>query len=283
MNCSQPITVPGSKPGVFLSACIAVAALATGSPTSLFAQSTSSAAIEPAFASISVTTDNSGVRSSGTRATDNEFSARNVTVRMLVQDAYGVDGSAIVGLPKWAEDEHFDIKAALDQSTAEQIRQLETGADASVSQDLAQGVLRNAFGLVAHREILDIPAYELRPIHDGPKCLDMAVSEPYTGTRTLVSSNSGITAAYITMPSLAILLSDQLAAPVQDKTGLAGGFRVDLHWSLATDGMHLHPNPASHPIRPIVEALKQQLGLTLWKGKTTQESLVVDHLDRPET
>jgi uncharacterized protein (TIGR03435 family) len=273
--------------GISVAASIEVAALAGCSSICLFGQSERQAsdpeAIEPVFASISVTADSSAVRSYGTRTSAERFSARNETAKMLIQLAYGVDGTEIVGLPKWADEEHFDINAVVDRSVAQQIDQLDGGGNAQVSRRLVQGVLENAFGLVVHSETLDIPYYELHTIDDGPRCLDMAVPDPYSGVRTVVTTNNGIAADYITMPSLAILLSDQLGTPVQDKTGLAGGYRISLDWSQGTHVAQLHPNSGLNPKLALIEALKHQLGLTLWKEKTSRDVLIVDRLERPET
>lgn len=288
MKYRESTTVRGLSSVILLSARIAIAigALVGASSMCLLGQSetqASSASVEPVFASISVTIDSSDVRSYGTRASADKFSARNETVRMLIELAYGVDGSGIVGLPKWGDEEHFDIEAAVDGSIAEQIEKLDGGANVEVSRRITEGVLENAFGLVAHHETLDVPVYELHTINDGPKCLNMAVPDPYSGSRTLVSTKTGISGPYITMPSLAMLLADHLGALVVDKTGLAGGYRINLHWATESDAPPVHLTPELSPSPPIVEALKQQLGLTLRKGEGAREVLVVDRLERPRT
>ena len=44
-----------------------------------------------------------------------EFSAKGVTLRMLVEEAYGMKDSQVSGLLDWADSDHYDIDAKPDE------------------------------------------------------------------------------------------------------------------------------------------------------------------------
>ena len=71
----------------------------------------------------------------------------------------------------------------------------------------------------------------------------------------------------MTAARLADLLGSRAGRPVTDRTGLTGEFDVEVNWNQELS---------------IFTALKEQLGLRLEEGMpTTQESIVIDHVERP--
>jgi uncharacterized protein (TIGR03435 family) len=76
------------------------------------------------------------------------FTARNVTLRMLLQSAYGVTDAQIIGGPSWEISQKFDISAKADAVV------LRSAADLG---PLLKGLLADRFRLKAHTETRELP------------------------------------------------------------------------------------------------------------------------------
>jgi uncharacterized protein (TIGR03435 family) len=74
------------------------------------------------------------------------------------------------------------------------------------------------------------------------------------------------------MAQLAAYLSDIIQKPVLDNTNLPGKFGIRLDFS-GTDGWDGAPT--------IFTAVREQLGLNLEPAKAPVETLVIDHIERP--
>jgi uncharacterized protein (TIGR03435 family) len=86
----------------------------------------------------------------------------------------------------------------------------------------------------------------------------------------------------VTMQALAGYLSTLLKRPVLDKTGLSGGFDLEV------EGVEVvqpgPPGPSTRPsttTRSIVEMLPEQLGLSLDETRAPVETIVIEHAERP--
>lgn len=75
----------------------------------------------------------------------------------------------------------------------------------------------------------------------------------------------------VSMPGLAAALAGVTGYPVIDRTGLTGVFDVNLTWK-AEDSQSDGPD--------LFTAIQEQLGLKLESGKTSVDTLVVDHAER---
>jgi uncharacterized protein (TIGR03435 family) len=87
------------------------------------------------------------------------------------------------------------------------------------------------------------------------------------------------------MPMLARVLTALLGAPVEDNTGLAGIFQVELKWKSESSaaGTPDAVGVAGEPGLSIFTAIKQQLGLILKADKVSVDMIVIDHADRTPT
>ena len=91
------------------------------------------------------------------------------------------------------------------------------------------------------------------------------------------------------MTQLATTLSTWVNRLVVDKTGLDGGYDIDLQWTpdQMPYGLGGDPPPAAAPTpidpnRPsIFTALQEQLGLKLDPQRGPVDVLVIDHVERP--
>ena len=90
----------------------------------------------------------------------------------------------------------------------------------------------------------------------------------------------------VMLPQLANTLSPFVNRIVMDRTGLTGGFDVDLQWLPDLQGRGTPPAgapaPAIDPDSPsIFTALQEQLGLKLESTKGPVNVLVIDHVEQP--
>ena len=87
------------------------------------------------------------------------------------------------------------------------------------------------------------------------------------------------------LSGLVRFISSAVEQPVTDRTGLAGQFDVDLEFlqpSLATGVTppSLNGTPVEAP--PLLEALKEQLGLKLERERAPTPVLVIERVEMPE-
>ena len=193
------------------------------------------------------------------------FSAKNITVRMLLRNAYSVQDYQIAGGPGWTASDGFDIEAT-------------AGADAGeVSRDqvfrMIQGLLADRFQLVVHREIRQVPVYNLVTGKNGPT---MTAAESSAEIARTMKMGELVTKK-MSMTTLANLLVFELQRPVIDATGLKGDFAFTLQYTRG-----LGESDAVPTERPsLFTAVQDQLGLKLESAKGPVEMLVIDHVERP--
>ena len=100
-----------------------------------------------------------------------------------------------------------------------------------------------------------------------------------TGRKATISRKIGgtFTAGGTEISALVIILTAAAGRPVLDKTGLTGGFDIDLKWTpaLGTDA------PAGADAVSIFTAVQEQLGLRLENGSAPLDVLVIDRIERP--
>lgn len=211
------------------------------------------------------------------------FTAKNVTLRALVRQAYDVRDFQIYPNPVWRDNgwfdtTHYDIiakgnTAAVSEADLIKMTDAERNAFRDQLTAKVRVLLADRFGLRVHRETREMPVYALTVAKNGPKFQAPANDDV---TRTGLRIRRGetgkpeITGTRIPMELLAKTLSDQAGRTVIDQTGLQGNFDFkltftpDMGQSADTDG------PS------IFTALQDQLGLRLDSQKGPAEVLVID-------
>jgi uncharacterized protein (TIGR03435 family) len=240
-------------------------------------------------ASVKPNTSGSGSMSMGSQP-GGGFRAVNSPLRSLIQTAFGVRDSELVGAPDWISSERFDVTA---RAATELTREAQSSA--------LQTLLRERFKLTAHRDTREVPVYLLvlargdRRLGPGlrPSQIDCspqarAARPPSSGAGAAVGQAAGpatrpecgsfsagptLTSGGVTLAQLAVSLSRQTDRPVLDRTGLTGSFDVDLKWSNQTKVTDDGPS--------FFTAVQEQLGLRLEAGRGPQEILVIDSVERP--
>jgi uncharacterized protein (TIGR03435 family) len=190
------------------------------------------------------------------------LTSRNVTVRKMIRNAFGVDDFQISGAPGWVDSDSYDI----DAKTAGAVEITRDNI-----QQLMEGLLKSRFQFQYHRETRETAEYALEVAKSGSRLTpDSGDNKPAMRT-TFRSGTVLFSATRISMRDFAGGLRRQLGRPVVDQTGLAGEFDFDLTWSSdqAVDGTG-----------PSLFTALQQLGLRLVSTKGPAETIVVDRVEK---
>lgn len=198
----------------------------------------------------------------GTRVT-----ATASTLLDLIISAYKIRRDQISGGPSWIASEHYDLVAKAegeDSLTLDQIR------------PMLQALLADRFRLRLHREIKQVPIYELVVVKGGPKFHESSPTEEKASRINADAGGMHMTVSKGSMVQLAARLSVNGAnRPVVDKTGLQGTYSFKLDWERNT-------SVTDSELPSLFTALQEQLGLRLVSTKGTTELLVVDDAERPQ-
>jgi len=225
------------------------------------------------------------------------YAASNVSLKMLIQGAYGIREDLISGAPNWADSARYDIDAKVAGSDVDALKNLTPEQRRSILQPL----LADRFKLKAHTETKQLPVYELVLAKGGSKLKEAAPGDTYAngikgpdgvGRGGMMRMGRGqLTAQGVPMTSLANNLAQQLHRTVIDKTGLTGKYDLELNWTpdqgsdpmfKGPDGSQPHSDAAPDASGPsIFTALQEQLGLRLQSAKGPVETLVIDHVEMP--
>jgi uncharacterized protein (TIGR03435 family) len=245
--------------------CIGMVLLAT--PTA-WAQDAASKTLAYDVVSIKQNTSESGSMSFS--IAPDGFMATNTTLHMLVANAYGFNWDLISGLPKWADSDHFNVRAKVAESDIDAFKKLPY----KERQPILQKALEERFQIAVRRETKELPVYDL-VIAKGD--LKLRETKPGgIGGGSTVSNRGALTAKGVPVKSLLGTLAGVVHRPVIDKTGLTGVYDIELKWT-PEDA----PASTDETGPSIFTALQEQVGLRLDASKGMVETLIVDHAEKP--
>jgi uncharacterized protein (TIGR03435 family) len=212
--------------------------------------------------------------------TPDGYTATGVSLRKLVQEAYGVyDDKLLSGGPAWIDSDKFDLEAKFDATEIPDWKRLAFRQRA----DMLQPLLAERFKLKVHYEAKPFPVYNLVIAKGGSK-LQAARSERRNDrgigiTCYLPQSRSGYTQRQdCTVASLDDLLRYETGRSIVDKTGLTDHYDFELRWTPQSAS----PVAADDSYGPsIFTALQEQLGLKLEPATAPLNVLVIDHAEPP--
>jgi uncharacterized protein (TIGR03435 family) len=206
-----------------------------------------------------------------------------VTLKSLVQFAFGIPETRILNGPAWIDSTRFDIDAKADSSVDAQMRGLTSEEGKARKQRMLQALLADRFKLVTHPEARELPIYALVVAKGGPR-LGVIQSN---GTTV----NTGNGHIEVQGSNSVALLAEELAKivgrVVVDKTSIEGRYNLTLSWT--PDGGASPEISASERIAAapdsggpsIFTALQEQLGLKLESQRGPVQVLVIDHIEMP--
>jgi uncharacterized protein (TIGR03435 family) len=212
------------------------------------------------------------------------FTCQSISLRGLISRAYGLE---VVG-PGWLDEEKFDIVARVP-----------AGATKQQLQVMEQKLLADRFRLVAHRGEREVSGYELVVRSAGAK---LKPSDQQAAPRKSIRAvGNSVRLEAFSQPLdlvLQVVKGVKHTPDVKDSTGLTGIYDFTLTYvpddnlvAAAREGA-----PGAGSSNPsdlasgedtagptLLEALQDQLGLTLRKGKVGISVLFVDSAQRQPT
>jgi uncharacterized protein (TIGR03435 family) len=207
---------------------------------------------------------------------ESHFRTINLAVRDLIQFAYSLPASQILGGPPWIDYTTFDIDAKSDPLVDTQLRALPTEQALHRKQLMVQALLADRFQLKVHQETRQLPVYALVVAKDGPSFKPAKIN----GTTV----DAGRTRLHVvgsgdTIGILARELAQVLGRVVLNRTGLSGRYDLSLRWTSDDAAAVAASSPDVPP--DIFTAIQEQLGLKLESTKGPVPVLVIDHIEQP--
>jgi len=204
-----------------------------------------SAQTSPSFdvASVKVNPSGGGRSHIWSAANEGSFKTENVSLKGLMQFAYGLPETQVLGVPGAMADKTFDIEAKVDDAAEAEIHKL--------SND--EGKLRKQEKLT-----------------------------PTKSNGLLIGGSYGkLTGEGLTVEGLARELAKSVGRVVVDKTGIEGRFDVTLRWTPDEGPARINGVAIADPPPAIFTAIQEQLGLKLDPQKRPVQVVVVDHVEMP--
>jgi uncharacterized protein (TIGR03435 family) len=229
-----------------------------------------------------------------------------ISLKNLISVAWDVNGDdLLVNMPKWAEDDRYDINAKAPASVAlGNLSPDRNGIPVNIDalRPMIRSLLIERFKLAAHTENRPVTAYTL--LAPKPK---LKKADPTSRTRwqegvmpdAKANKNANaslgrlVTCQNVSMAQFAELLPriapGYLHTEVIDATGLEGGW--DFTFSFSPMGvLQMNRKPAENAANgeasdptealSLFDALNRQLGLKLETQKRPISVLVIDHIER---
>jgi len=214
---------------------------------------------------------------------ESHFRTVNVSLKDLVQYAYSLPKSQILGGAPWFDSTMFDLDAKSDAAVDAQLKAL-PDIDASQQKKLmVQALLADRFQLKTHQETRELPVFNLVLAKGGPKFKPSEAN----GTTVSTSTGTGIQRIRVqgsdnTIELLARELASALGRVVVDKTGIDARYDLTLRWMPADRPPPLiNGAPDPNPPPDIFTAIQEQLGLKLEPARVPVPVLVIDHIEMP--
>jgi uncharacterized protein (TIGR03435 family) len=223
----------------------------------------------PHFDVVAIHENRSSGGETGMSLRDGVLQVNNLHLNSLITSAWGVREVLIFGLPGWAEEARYDIRARVTDADPKVL----DGISREQRRALMAAMLEDRFHLKLHAVTRTLPVYDLIVASGGPKFGESARHgvEPHLEIRR---TEYGATDASIL--GLSYFLEEIVERTVIDKTGLTGAYDLHLQWA---PDLTSAPDSGSFP--SIFTALQEQLGLKLQPDKGSVKTLLIDHLERP--
>jgi len=244
----------------------------------------------PAFDVASVKPNKSGSPTSSGRSTKGSVDFRNMQLRFLISNAFGVRPTRVIGGPGWIDTERYDIAARAPENTTDEQLSL-----------MLRRLLVERFRLAAKMESREQPAYALVLAREdgrlGPNLL-MSVdcdkraqfppAPPRPGATQLAAMPCGsrrwndgretvIQAGAQPIARLARFLDGMNNREVLERTNLSGTFTFELRFAPPT----LSDASTDAGLPSLFAALDEQLGLKLESTRAPVDVVVIDSVERP--
>lgn len=203
----------------------------------------------------------------------------NYSLKMLIQEAYGVNDDQISGGPGWTSDERYDIEG-IPPTSSEASKFSPASRKTPPSPQMLlmlQSLLADRFQLKLRTDTKMGRGYALVVGAHGAKLTETKNHDAFKvvsyGRTDKVDRPDYIDAENASMPMFARWLADNFHCPVLDQTGIRGDF--DFKFDYASDTSEPDTGPS------LFSVIQEQLGLKLVSIKTPVEILIIDHAEKP--
>lgn len=281
----------------------------------LAAQSPQPPAGGPAFEVASIKPNTSGDGRVMMQNQPGRYIATNVSLRLLIRNAYQLQDFQITGGPGWVSSDRFDINAKVP----DEFRGMAPPAPGSGPSPLGpmiRALLAERFKLVVHNETKDAPIYALVLARSDGK-LGPALKKSETDCAATFGAGPGRGRGPMPPPGppqpgesipcgirigpgnllmggsplsqFANSLGNFTGRIVLDRTGLTGDYDINLTWT--PDQMAQRPPGAPDPLingaavdpngPSLFTAVQEQLGLKLDSQRGSVDVLVIDRAEKP--
>jgi uncharacterized protein (TIGR03435 family) len=229
-------------------------------------------------------------------------------LKLLVQQAWGVQADSIINAPKWMETDRYNVVAKVPGNGA--LPAPNAPVDTDSVYIMLRALLADRFKLAVHFEDRPVTAYTLTASKPKLKKADPATRTKWSdanGNGPVFFNGSSVPSRTIKFQNMSMaqlagklqfLAGNYIHSPVMDATGLDGGYDFTLTFSLiapaqlATMLANRPPDAAgaagaaaADPIGGVslFEAVEKQLGLKLVEQKRPVSILVIDHIEQQPT
>jgi uncharacterized protein (TIGR03435 family) len=198
----------------------------------------------------------------------------NTNLIFLIAWAYGLQARQIVGAPEWASKDAYDMEAKCNEEGIPNDQQ---------RKQALRRLIEDRFKLKYHYDKKEMPAYELAIAKDGSKLTESA--EP-TDNHHYSLRNGDFTGYNFSVQDLGNILGRfVLDKPVMNRTGLAGRYDMELHWTPNDFELGYQAGNAAAAEKAdappgLFDAIQQQMGLKLQSGKIA-DVMAIDRVEKP--
>ena len=211
---------------------------------------------------------------------DGGFQAGNISLKGLLEFAYGLPTTRMIGGPEWIGSAKWDVQAKSSGDVDQAIHGLGVKESLAEKQKMVQALLADRFHLTLHDETRELPLYALVVAKGGPKLKLAEANGTSIGTGNSHISILGGESVTI----LAQELAKVLGRVVLDKTGIQGRYEITLRWTPENgppDKLNGGSSPEETNGPSIFTAVQEQLGLRLDPQKGPVGVLVIDRVAMP--
>ena len=214
------------------------------------------------------------------------MNVRNSTLKELIASAWNVNADRVVGAPKFADADRFDIVAKMPSdgnAAAESI-------DIDSMRVMLRALLVDRFKVALHTEDQPVSTYVLTAVKpkltkadpaNRSDCQNVPATTPGLRTRNINCQNTTLAK----FPEVLTRFAPGYfrGIPIVDATGIDGAWDISLNFSPANAVQAASASEDPNGAISIFEAIDKQLGLKLELQKRPMPVLVIDHVEQRPT
>jgi uncharacterized protein (TIGR03435 family) len=226
------------------------------------------------------------------------FRVAGVNLKALISYAYRLN--QIIGGSDWTLSDQWEITAKASEGSIPVVPKSFDPAVPDTMAQMVQALIEERFQLKSHREMRELPVYNLAVAKSGKLKLSQdqtpvdptapktpSLSGPARGSLRNLGKPSP-TALTMVLSGTAVRMDEFMGMlgqfadrPLIDKTGLSGLYDFELQFDMAYPATNAPVRASQLGMSSLFTDLQDQLGLKLESAKAQLEVLVIDSVQRP--